>query len=173
MRQNRGLGRGLWRTGLVALVLWVALAGGALNRLPGASAADYPVVDAEHVTVLRWFQDEDAAPVVVEGPENPVTEDPIDINAQIGMWLVILGFLSQFAISFINGRMGTEDPLTKGGVALVFCLLVALVDTFIRQTLNLTNLTASLLLVFSSAIGFYTTWFKPSGMAAKVEGKRV
>jgi hypothetical protein len=169
MRQNRGLGRGLWRTGLVALVLWVALAGGALNRLPGASAADYPVVDAEHVTVLRWFQDETVTPVVVEGPENPVTEDPIDINAQIGMWLVILGFLSQFAISFINGRMGTEDPLTKGGVALVF----SLVDTFIRQTLNLTNLTASLLLVFSSAIGFYTTWFKPSGMAAKVEGKRV
>ena len=105
--------------------------------------------------------------------DNPVTENPLDINAQIAMWLAVLGFVSTFAISFVNRLLpgvSPEDATKRGVVAFLFCVAVGLIDTIVRGTLNLTNATAAILLVFSTAIGFYNLWFKGSQMARNIEG---
>lgn len=104
------------------------------------------------------------------GGENPVVQYPIDINAQIALWLIILGFISTVIVSAIN-RAWPDDPTKKGLAAFLFCLMVAIADTFIRQTFNPTNLVATFLVVFASAVLFYRQFFQTTQMAAKLEGR--
>jgi hypothetical protein len=101
--------------------------------------------------------------------DNPITEYPIDLTAQIALWLVILGFISSPVISFLNRRVA--DPEMRAVVAFVSCLVLAVVDTLVRGSLNLTNLTATFLLIFAVAITFYRFYFKPSGIAGRIEGR--
>jgi len=106
--------------------------------------------------------------------DNPFTENQLDINAQIAMWLAVLGFISTFVVSFINRTITGTDPdaaMKRGVVAFLFCVIVGVADTIVRGTLNLTNVTGAALLVFSTAIAFYNLWFKNSQFAAKIENR--
>lgn len=103
--------------------------------------------------------------------DNPITEFPIDINGQIALWLVVLGFFASPVASFVNRYFA--DPLQRGVVAFLVSLALALLDTVIRGVLNPTNLVASLLFIFVAAIGFYKLYFQPTGLDARLSGKAV
>jgi len=173
-------------------IVTIALAVGAVLCVTGASYAD----DAAQVPTLamatgenpsgdpvgRWQDDGTGSvtapptgnPSDVPGViDNPVTEHPVDLDAQVAMWLAVLGFISTFIVSIVNRMVpgvSPEDHYKRGVIAFVICLAIGVLDTTIRGTLNLTNAMTSVLIVFTSAIGFYKAWFHPAGIDAKIQG---
>jgi hypothetical protein len=173
-------------------LLAILIALGALFWVTGASyAVDAPVVSAwsDLGTLNPAFQDDvdpagttlddDETPPDTGNPsdepgvvDNPVTEQPLDTNAQLLMWQAILGFFSTFLISVINRFLPGvtyDDNLKRATIAFVVCFAIGVLDTMVRGVLDLTNLTATVLVIFTSAIAFYGAWFKPAGLASKIE----
>jgi hypothetical protein len=173
----------------VRLLLALAFVLGALLGPLGASydvsaqdtaSAVAAIVDVQDLGTLNpAFQDDVNTDTgnptdVPDTIDNPVTDQPLDMDTLLAMWLVILGTISTFAISFINRFLPgvtPDDNMKRAVVALVFCLAVGVADTLVRGVLNPTNLTATFIIIFFSAVGFYKAWFQPAGLADKIETK--
>jgi hypothetical protein len=162
---------------------------------PHVIEASYVVIDGDAGTLNPAFQDDtgaDGADVDPTGDvgtstagdenptdtpgvlDNPVTDGPLDMDQIIFMWSAILGVLSTIGISLVNRLVPgitPDDTLKRAIVAAVFCIVVGVLDNLVRGTLNGPNLSASILVIFFSAIGFYQAWFKTSGAAARIEGR--
>lgn len=157
----------------------------ALMASTGASYADAaPVVStwADLGTDNPAFQDATVVPTDDVNPadtpavvDNPATDNPIDTNANLLMWQAILGFIATFIISAINRfvpGISPDDNMKRAVVAFVICTAIGIVDAVVRDVADLTNILATVLVIFTAAIGFYNAWFRPAGFASKIEGTR-
>lgn len=127
--------------------------------------------------------DQHGAPVqvatTVVDPEGngqpPVLDQPVPVDANIIMWLTVLGVISSLVTSGLSRAFpgDSDEAKLKRGVALaVVCLVVAVGDVFIRGVMNTSNYLASFLAIAVTAIGFYKGWSATSTIAGKLAGTR-
>lgn len=89
-------------------------------------------------------------------------------DASVAMWGAIVGFLMPAAIAALNRRRWSSSA--KGIVAFVACIGAAAGTAYFAGDLgNTSDLTTAALTVFGAAIVTYHQWWKPSGIAPKIE----
>lgn len=168
---------------LYGSIIALALLLGALFCATGALADEAATVAVP--AVVTWgdlgtlnpaFQTEGDRVDTADVVDNPVTDSPLDTNAQLLMWQAILGFVATFIISAVNRfvpGISPDDNMKRAIMAFAVCAGIGILDTLIRGVLDPTNVTATVLVIFTAAIGFYNAWFRPAGLAGKIEGKAV
>lgn len=166
---------------LVAIVLAFLFAVGVVTDLEALTQDGTTVSPTP--TVVSTQVDQYGAPVqvatTVVDPEGngqpPVLDQPVPVDANIIMWLTVLGVISSLATSAISrGFPGdSDDAKMRRAMALaVVCLVVAVGDVFIRGVMNTSNYLASFLAIAVTAIGFYKGWSATSTIAGKLAGTR-
>lgn len=161
---------------IVAIVLAVLFTLGVVSDLEALAQAEVtPTVESTQV-------DQHGAPIqvvttVVDPQGNgqpPVLDQPIPVDANILMWLTVLGVISSLTTSLISRSFPgeTDDAKMKRGAALaVVCLVAAVFDVFVRGVFNTSNYLASFLTIAVTAIGFYKGWGATSAFSTKLAGR--
>lgn len=107
-------------------------------------------------------------PMVALAQDRPPVETEIDPNTNVLMWGAIVGFLMPALIAAINRRMWSSAA--KAVCAFVLCIVAAGVTAFLTGDFDDTDdLVTAALAVFGAAITTYHFWWKPSGIAPKIE----
>lgn len=89
-------------------------------------------------------------------------------DASVAMWGAIVGFLMPPVIAALNRRGWSSSA--KAVCAFVACLIAAAATAFFAGDLdNVSDYATAALTVFGAAMVTFHQWWKPSGIAPKIE----
>ena len=87
--------------------------------------------------------------------------------SDIALWSIIIGFVAPLVIAFV--ARPTLKPWAKIGIQVVFCLIVGTFTAYLYGQLNGREIISAILLILAVSILAYKGFWKPTGVADKIE----
>lgn len=106
----------------------------------------------------------DATTTVVRAVEDPPNTEPV---SDLVMWSAIVGFVLPPLVAFVN--QATWPGWARALVALAACIGAGAGTAAFDGSLTGQRWATAVLVVLTAALGFYTTFWKPSKIAPAIE----
>jgi len=127
------------------------------------------------VQLWKWFIAAAAIALVIVltvqlAAAQEVTTDTSEIGGiptNILMWGTVIGFLGSPFISALNRQKWSSE--VKALSAFVWCFVGALGTVYFSDNFDVQNLATTFLFTFVTAISSYEKFWKPTGIAGKIE----